>query len=96
MPPIEAMACGCPVICSTRGSLGEIVGKAAALVDPEDVDFMAKQLSLLAKDANLRECFRQAGLARARNFDWNRAATETLSIYARVGQTAEKKLSMPR
>jgi len=96
MPPIEAMACGCPVICSTRGSLGEIVGNAAALADPEDVDFMAKQLSLLAKDANLRERFRQAGLARARDFDWNRTAAETLSIYARVGQTAENKLSMPR
>src|SRR6185503_13324463 len=71
MPPIEAMACGCPVICSTRGSLGEIVGNAAAIVDPENVDSMAKQLSLLAKDGNLRERFRQAGLARARNFDWN-------------------------
>src|SRR5215469_16090243 len=37
MPPIEAMACGCPVICSNRGSLGEVVGSAAALVDAEDV-----------------------------------------------------------
>ena len=96
MPPLEAMACGCPVICSPRGSLGEIVGAAAALVDPEEVGSMVKQLSLLAKDANLREHFRQAGLARAQNLDWNRTAAETLSLYARIGQTAEKNLSIPR
>jgi glycosyltransferase involved in cell wall biosynthesis len=94
MPPIEAMACGCPVICSTRGSLGEVVGDAAAVVDPENIDSMVKQLTLLAKDANLRERLRQSGLAQARNFDWNRTAAETLSLYGRMGQNTEKILSI--
>jgi glycosyltransferase involved in cell wall biosynthesis len=94
MPPIEAMACGCPVICSRRGSLGEVVGDAAAHVDPDNIESMAKQLTLLANDANLRGLLRQAGLAQARNFDWNRTASETLSLYARVGQSTEKNLSI--
>jgi glycosyltransferase involved in cell wall biosynthesis len=89
MPPIEAMACGCPVICSTRGSLGEVIGNAAAIVNPEDVGSIAKQLAALANDAALRERLRSAGLERAKNFDWNRAAAETLAVYARVGRNAE-------
>jgi glycosyltransferase involved in cell wall biosynthesis len=92
MPPIEAMACGCPVICSTRGSLGEVVGNAAAIVDPEDVASIAKQLDLLANNTNLRERLRTAGLAQAKKFDWNRTATETLAIYARFGRKDEKDL----
>lgn len=93
MPPIEAMACGCPVICSTNGSLGEVVGDAAAIVDPQNIDSMANQLSLLAGDTHLRERLRQAGLVRAKQFDWNRTALETLSLYGRVAQNDEKVLA---
>jgi glycosyltransferase involved in cell wall biosynthesis len=90
MPPIEAMACGCPVISSTRGSLGEIVEDAAAIVDPENVKEMAKQLGLLANDPNLRERLRAAGLAKSKKFDWNRTATETFLLYASLRQNVEK------
>ncbi len=93
MPPVEAMACGCPVICSTNGSLGEVVGNAAAIVDPEDINSIANQLGLLASDENLRARLRQAGFARAKQFDWNRTALETLSLYGRVAQNDEKVLS---
>jgi len=93
MPPIEAMACGCPVICSTNGSLGEVVGDAAAIVDPQDINSIAKQLGLLASDENLRERLRQAGFARAKQFDWNRTAVETLLLYGRIAQNDEKVLS---
>jgi len=93
MPPIEAMACGCPVICSTNGSLGEVVGNAAAIVDPQDINSIANQLGLLAREASLRECFRRAGLARAKQFDWNRTAAETLSLYGRIAQNEEKVLT---
>jgi glycosyltransferase involved in cell wall biosynthesis len=89
MPPIEAMACGCPVICSARGSLGEIAGNAAAIVNPEDVDSITKQMILLAGDAEVRERLRASGLARAKHFDWNRTATKTLSIYLRTRNSAE-------
>ena len=81
-PPVEAMACGCPVLCSTRGALGEIVGAAAATVDPEDVNALKKQLAALAADPALRATLRAAGLARARHFDWQRAAAQTLEVYA--------------
>src|SRR6185437_7350538 len=89
MPPIEAMACGCPVISSTRGSLGEVVGSAAAIVEPEDVNSITKQLVSLANDANLRERLRAAGLEHAGQFDWNNTASQTLSIYSRLGQNIE-------
>lgn len=89
MPPIEAMACGCPVISSSRGSLGEIVGNAAAMLDPEDIGSMAKQLVLLANDRTLRERLRAAGLEQSRQFDWNRTASETLSLYRRLTRNVE-------
>src|SRR5262249_36364422 len=82
MPPTEAMACGSPVICSTRGSLGEVVSDAAAIVEPENINSIAEKLILLGNDANERERLRNAGLKQAKRFDWNRTAAETLSIYA--------------
>ncbi len=89
MPPIEAMACGCPVISSTRGSLGEVVGDAAAIVEPEDVNSITKQLRSLADDSTARERLRVAGLQQAKQFDWNNTASQTLSIYARLGRNVE-------
>lgn len=89
MPPIEAMACGCPVLCSTCGSLGEVVGSAAAIINPEDVDSMANQLGSLASDAALRERLRTAGLVQAKKFSWVRTAADTLSVYAGLAQNIE-------
>jgi glycosyltransferase involved in cell wall biosynthesis len=78
LPPVEAMACGCPVVCSDRGSLGEIVGDAARIVDPESPDAIAAGLAdVLAAPANWRE----RGLARAKLFDWTRCAQSTAAIY---------------
>lgn len=96
MPPVEAMACGCPVICSERGSLREVVGNAAALVDPVNASSIAYQLASVAKDAMLRDRLRSAGLAQAQNFDWNRTAAETLAVYARIGRNAENFSTAPR
>jgi len=92
LPPIEAMACGCPVICSDRGSLGEVVGGAAAIVDPEDTESIASQLSRIAGSENLQDQLRKAGLSQAKKFDWQRAADETLAIYTRVGRNVENFL----
>ncbi len=95
MPPIEAMACGCPVICSACGSLGEVVGQAAVLVDPEDINSLAKQLTALANDAGLRERLRALGLEQAQRFNWHKTAAETLEVYQRVveKQQAGRKLA---
>ena len=78
------MACGCPVISSTRGSLGEIVGDAAAIVEPEDIDSISKQLFILAPDQGIRNRLRAAWLAQAQKFDWKRTAEQTLGVYQRA------------
>ena len=91
MPPVEAMACGCPVICSTRGSLGEVIGSAALTANPEDVQELAAQLERLALDSRLAEDLRQKGFVQARKFEWTRTANETLQAYE---QTAAQ--SLPR
>jgi glycosyltransferase involved in cell wall biosynthesis len=82
MPPIEAMACGCPVLTSRRGALGEVVGDAAAILDPESAEDIQAQLTRLAGDAHAREELRAKGLARAPLFDWQRTAAATLDAYA--------------
>lgn len=84
LPPLEAMACGCPVIASTRGSLGEVIGDAAIIVEPENTADMAQRLEAVANDHRTRERLRDAGLRQARKFDWQRTAAETLNIYDRV------------
>ena len=77
LPPIEAMACGCPVICSTRGALGEVVGDAASIVDPESESDIARALcAALAGRSGI-----ERGIAHAETFSWDRAAKETLSVY---------------
>ncbi|HWD91231.1 MAG TPA: glycosyltransferase family 1 protein [Verrucomicrobiae bacterium] len=96
MPPIEAMACGCPVICSTRGSLGEVVGEAAAIVEPEEIPSITRQLVTLAGEPRVRERLRDAGLAQSKKFDWNRTAAETLSLYAGLARNAERFSPMLR
>lgn len=86
-PPLEAMACGCPVLCSTRGALGEVVGEAAATVEPEDVPALQAQLAALAFDPARRVELRAAGLARAQHFDWQWTAAKTLEVYAAALKT---------
>jgi glycosyltransferase involved in cell wall biosynthesis len=84
LPPIEAMACGCPVLSSTRGALEETVGDAAGRLDPENVAQLQAQLTRIAADGGWRKQLREAGLARAREFDWDVAATSMLDVYARA------------
>lgn len=84
LPPLEAMACGCPVLASDDGAVGEVCGEAAIRTDPRDVGDITRQLSLLARDAPLRERLRHAGLQRARQFDWRHTAAAMLQVYARA------------
>lgn len=84
MPPVEAMACGCPVLCSDRGALGEVVGDAALIVDPDDTDDLSRKLRAMAFDRDLRERLRERGLRQAQRFDWNEAAAATLDVYRRT------------
>lgn len=74
LPPLEAMACGTPTVTSAVASLPEVVGDAALLVDPRDTGTLSQALQQLLEDAPLRERLREAGLAQARAFTWERSA----------------------
>ncbi len=82
LPPLEAMACGAPVITSITSSLPEVVGDAALLVNPLRIEEIAT--SILLKDAEMRRQLREKGLARAALFSWKNAARKTLKVYKLV------------
>jgi len=81
LPVLESMACGVPVITSNRGSLPEIAGGAAILVDPEDVDSISDVISGLMRDESLQNRLKIMGKKRASEFTWQKTAAETLSLY---------------
>ena len=84
LPPLEAMACGTPVVVSNRASLPEIVGDAGLLVDPDDIEALSEAIIRAVDDSALRSTLRQRGLQRAAEFSWTRAAEETLAVYQAV------------
>ncbi len=84
LPVLEAMACGVPVLASNVSSLPEVVGDAAVLVDPQDVDAIAREMARLWQDEALRRELAARGLERARAFSWERTASQTLSVYTRL------------
>lgn len=84
LPPLEAMACGTPVLVSTASSLPEVVGDAGLQVAPDDVDGMTEAIQRLLDDSDLRVSLRQRGLERARRFSWERMARETASLYGQL------------
>lgn len=80
LPPLEAMACGTPVLTSNVTSLPEVVGDAALTVNPYDIDAIAEGIKRLIEDDNLRKELSQKGLARAKLFSWERTAEVTWSV----------------
>ena len=90
-PPLEAMACGCPVAASTAGSLPEVLGEAALAFDPGDPAAIAAALERVIGDEALRADLRRRGLERARVYTWESTARRHLAVYERVaGQTAAR------
>jgi alpha-1,3-rhamnosyl/mannosyltransferase len=84
LPVLEAMACGCPVICSNTSSLPEVAGDAAVLVDPRNVEHIAAQLAHMLDSPLVRADMRERGRARALDFPWERTAKETIDVYRHV------------
>lgn len=84
LPPLEAMAAGLPVVCSNATSLPEVVGEAALTRYPDDVDGFAQDLERVITDQALRQRLRDAGLTRAAQFTWTKAAAQTLDVYKKV------------
>lgn len=81
LPPVEAMACGSPVISSKSGSLAEVVGKAARIIDPEDVGDIARALLEIAQDGEKRAALIAAGFENARRFSWDDNARHVMEVY---------------
>ena len=84
LPALEAMACGTPVIVGHSGSVAEVTGGAAELVDPLDVDAIGTALVKLGNDPVLRCDLGDRGMRKAAEYSWDRAARETLAVYRTV------------
>ncbi|MDK1020947.1 MAG: glycosyltransferase family 1 protein [Candidatus Hydrogenedentes bacterium] len=84
LPPLEAMACGAPVITSNTSSLPEVVGDAALTVPPEDADAIAHAMRSLLADPELRRSLRDRGMRRAGEFTWRRTAEQTYAAYRKA------------
>ncbi len=80
LPVLEAMNCGCPVLCSRAASLLEVGGDAALYFDPLDVDDMAAKIGQFLGDPALSARLKARGLAQARRFTWQQAASQTLEL----------------
>ncbi|MBM4264869.1 MAG: glycosyltransferase family 4 protein [Deltaproteobacteria bacterium] len=81
LPPLEAMACGCPVIVSKAGALPEVCGDAAVYVDAEDTQSMAAAIVEMAAREELRDEHIARGSRRAKDFSWEKTAAETIKIF---------------
>jgi glycosyltransferase involved in cell wall biosynthesis len=83
-PPLEAMACGCPVAASNATSIPEIVGDAAVLFDPYNAEEMARVIENLSRDSDLRQELIKKSFEQVKKFSWEKTAKETLQVYKRV------------
>jgi glycosyltransferase involved in cell wall biosynthesis len=88
MPPLEAMACGTPVVTSNSTSLPEVVGDAGLMVPPTDADALAAAMLRLLQDDALHAEMRARGLQRPAAFSWHTSAARTLQVYEQIGLTA--------
>ena len=104
LPLVEAMACGCPVITSDAPACPEVVGGAALIVDPDDVEALADAMLRLVREPALRDDLRERGLGRAAQFSWARSArillqelerAQTLGSAARAKRRGRSDPSQP-
>lgn len=86
LPALEAMACGTPVVCSAAGSLGEVVGDAAIIVDPLSTESIADGIKRVASLGVCRDELVRKSIDRASRFSWRMTATQTVDIYRQILQ----------
>lgn len=94
LPPLEAMACGTPVICSNSSSFPETVGEAAIMVSPEDSALLSKEIDRVLTDEELQKEMIQKGLQQAKLFSWDKTAEQTIEIYKTILNKISKKENM--
>jgi glycosyltransferase involved in cell wall biosynthesis len=85
LPPLEAMACGTPVVCSSVSSLPEVVGDAAEIVNPENVFDIARGMREVLLNPTRRGQLVERGFEQARRFSWERTAQQVLDAYEEIG-----------
>jgi glycosyltransferase involved in cell wall biosynthesis len=85
LPPLEAMACGTPVVTSDRPSLPEVVREAGLMVEATDSEALAEAMERVLADKDLRREMRERGLKQAQKFTWEAAAGKLLDVYNRLG-----------
>ncbi|HXW01572.1 MAG TPA: glycosyltransferase family 1 protein, partial [Anaerolineae bacterium] len=86
LTPLEAMTCGVPVIVSNTSSLPEVVGDAALLINPHDIEGLTVAIWRVLTEEELRQDLICKGLKRAKKFSWQQAAEKTLEVYHKVGK----------
>jgi glycosyltransferase involved in cell wall biosynthesis len=84
IPPLEAMACGTPVIVSRSSSLPEVCGDAAYFVDPLAVDSISEGMYKVFSDSSMKETLVRSGIARAQSFSWDLSARSHLALFSEV------------
>jgi glycosyltransferase involved in cell wall biosynthesis len=84
LPPIEAMANGCPVVASNQHAISEVTGDAAIMVDPLNPKDMAEKMITLMTDHSLRSTIIDSGLERSRLFTWQNTANQTLAVLRNI------------
>ena len=84
LPPLEAMSAGCPVLSSNSSSLPEVLGDAAILFDPEDVEALRDAMERVALSDNVRQSLIRRGHEQRKRFSWQRCAKDTLDVYRRI------------
>jgi len=84
IPPLEAMACDCPVACSNTSSIPEVVGTAGEYFEPTSVDAMSAALERVCFDESRRTALIHAGRLQRSLFSWNKCADETVQVYRRM------------
>lgn len=93
IPPLEAMACGTPVITSNTSSLPEVVGDAALLIDPKNPADISNAIEIMTENEHFRKVYINRGIQRAGKFTWASTAQDTLKIYK--GQSSPPQFSLP-
>ncbi|MCS7272618.1 MAG: glycosyltransferase family 4 protein [Fimbriimonadales bacterium] len=84
LPPLEAMACGTPVVASNSGALPEVVGSGGILLPPDEPGLWANAIRTVLENESFREALRQRALQQARRFSWRTTAERTLEAYQKA------------
>jgi len=84
IPLVEAMACGCPVVCSNVTSIPEVVGSSGVMFDPHSVEEMVEAIWSVWCDEEMQQQMRQSGLQRVAMFDWSDTARKTMDVYKKA------------